>query len=123
VRLAPATTLCVPSAPAHDHFKCYAAKIQKGTTAFVPRTMTVTDQFETKTVELMKPLAVCMAADKNDEGVPRPGDRLVCYAAKDAKKQPAFEKRTVAIANQLGEQSLEVKKSNRLCLPASVVLQ
>jgi hypothetical protein len=123
LRLAPATTLCVPSAPAVDHFKCYPAKIEKGTAAFMPRTVTVADQFETKSVEITKPLAVCLAANKNDEGVPRPGDRLVCYAAKDAKKQPAFEKRTVAIANQFGELSLEVKKSNRFCLPASVVLQ
>jgi hypothetical protein len=123
LRLAPATALCVPSAPTVDHFKCYAAKIRKGTPAFVPRTVTVTDQFETKTVEITKPLAVCTAVNKNDEGVPRPDDRLVCYAGKEAKKQPAFEKRTVAIANQLGEQTLEVKKSNRVCLPATVVLQ
>ena len=123
LRLSGASALCVPSAPAVDHFKCYAAKLQKGTPAFLPRTVTVADQFETKSVEITKPLAVCLPVDKNDEGVPRPDDRLVCYAAKDAKKQPAFAKRIVAIANQFGEQSLEVKKSNRLCLPASVVLQ
>ncbi len=123
LRLAGAATLCVPSAPGVDHFKCYAAKVQKGTPAFVPRTATITDQFETKSVEITKPLAVCLPVDKNGEGVPRPDDRLVCYAAKDAKQQPAFEKRIVAIANQLGEQSLDVKKSNRVCLSASVVLQ
>ncbi len=128
LRLGRASTLCLPAgadggpvAAGLDHFKCYPAKLRKGTPAFVARTVTVTDRFETKSVVVGKPLAVCTAADKNDEGVPRPGDRLVCYAAKDARKQLAFEKRTAVVADQFGALTLEVKKSNRLCVPASVV--
>jgi hypothetical protein len=129
LRLSAAAALCVPSekdgepsALALDHFKCYRAKVPKGAARFVERTVVVTDQFETKTMTVAKPVAVCAAVDKNGEGVRRPSDRLVCYATKDAKRQPAFPGRTVQVHNQFGDLVLRVKASKTLCVPASLAL-
>ncbi len=125
LRVSGAATLCVPSEKdglpslqALDHFKCYRAKVTKGKPAFAERTVAVTDQFETKNVVVLKPLALCAAVNKNEEGVRRPSARLVCYQTKDVKGQSGFAKRTAAVRNQFGTLTLEVKKPKTLCLPA-----
>ena len=126
LRVSGAATLCVPSekdgvSSLHpvDHFKCYRAKVTKRTPSFEKRTVAVTDQFETKNVVILKPLALCAAVSKNGEAVRRPSDRLVCYETKDVKGQSAFAKRTAAVQNQFGNLILEVKKPKTL-VPAGV---
>ena len=111
-----------PSAPAGgiDHFQCYKIKETNKTPKFVKTTVTVQDQFGTKTVELKKPKRLCVPVDKNGE-TPGAGDHdshLLCYQAKQTS-EPKFEKiDPVYTANQFGNESLKVIKLAELCVPA-----
>jgi hypothetical protein len=125
LRLSGASTLCVPSAMdgaplalAVDHFECRRAKVPKGAPPFVPRTVVVADQFESRTTAVTKPLAVCTAVNVNDAGLRRPADTLICYATKNAK---GFPGRRVTIADPFGDATLDVKKPTVLCLPGALL--
>ncbi len=148
-----------------DHFLCYAAKVQKkhgdGTAAtpFPKRVqLAVTDHFQSaRRYDLKKVLWVCDPVAKSgspallagpQKGAPypitpstvdQPTMRLVCYAAKPAKKtiaqlgcgpanatdkgtplvQPKFAAaRGLSVASQLETRQLDAKKELVLCLPS-----
>jgi acyl-homoserine lactone acylase PvdQ len=118
-------TLCVPSekdgvasALGIDHFECYRAV--RGTPPFVPRTVTLADQYETKNTILTKPESVCTPADKNGEGIKDPTVSLTCYRIKSVPGQARFTARDAAITNQLGNQTVTAKKARTLCVPSAL---
>jgi cysteine-rich repeat protein len=119
-------TLCVPSekdgvasALKLDHFKCYAAKIAPKTPKFASRDVTLTDQYETKVVTVLKPVGVCAPVQKNEEPIRDAQTHLTCYQMKDVKGQEKFAKRLAQVRNQFGELTLNVTKANTLCVPAA----
>jgi hypothetical protein len=74
-----------------DHFKCYAVKVGSGSGAF-PKGLSVrlADAFgQEKLFALKKPTRLCLAADKDLQGVDDPDANLLCYAAKPVKKSCA----------------------------------
>jgi hypothetical protein len=71
-----------------NHFKCY--KVRSKGSGFVPLTVTVADQFETKMTRVLKPLLLCNPVDKNGEGIPDPACHLTCYRIRDAPGQLPF---------------------------------
>jgi hypothetical protein len=113
-----------------DHFTCYKAKVAKAKKGeppfpvFTKTTVTLTDQFGGPLAyDLKKPTRACLPADKNDEspGAQDHPDRLVCYAAKLAKRKPAqpkFVAQTVSTANQFGAEVVRAKKIDELCVPS-----
>jgi hypothetical protein len=58
-----------------DHFKCYKTH----STKFRASNVTVDDQFGSITVDIKKQLRLCVAADKNGEGILDPNSTLMCY--------------------------------------------
>lgn len=99
-----------------NHFKCYKVR-GKGFTA---RSVTLTDQFETRTTTIVKPLLLCNPVDKNGEGVPQPASHLTCYKIKDA---PGFAPRSVMVEDQFTDQDLQAiqgscRKAALLCVPS-----
>jgi len=105
------------------HFACYKAKVSKGTPKLPKGTqVSVADQFaEARTFDVKKPTRVCLAVDKNGEGIPRPDDALVCYKAKPAKGQPKHAKRAgVHVNHPFGPAQLDTVKEEELCLPSNV---
>ncbi len=99
-----------------DHFKCYQARITRGTPKFLPQTVTLTDQFETVDTLVRKPATLCNPVSKNTEPTVDPTAHLACYATKDSRTA-RFPKREVIVANQFGEQRVVVQKPYQLCVP------
>src|SRR6185369_12587024 len=73
-----------------DHYKCYKAKVTKGT-AGLPKgtTVAVADLFSTtRTLAVKKPKHVCTPVDREGDGIKNADGHLVCYQGKPAKGQP-----------------------------------
>ena len=95
-----------------DHFKCYKAKGKPPNVA-----VDLEDQFGIEPGVLVKrPTLFCNPVDKNGEGIRNPAAHLTCYKVKGDG-----EKRHVVVRNQFGEQTLEVKKPQILCVPSDKI--
>src|SRR5262245_57509878 len=103
----------VPAASA-DHFKCYKL-IQSTVQDFLPRQVTLVDQFDTELATVVRPLRFCNPVDKNGEGITDPTAHLNCYTI--APGQP-FRHRFVTVRNQFGDQMLRLVRPDSLCVPA-----
>ena len=118
-------TLCLPArsdgqsaALGLDNFKCYAAKTAVGTAKFAQRTVTLADEFETKSTKLLKPVSVCNPAGQDGAGITTPLAHLECYRISDVKGQPKFTARNVPVQNAFGSETLTVQKPDTLCVPS-----
>jgi hypothetical protein len=112
-----------------DHFKCYDAKVAKagpGTApfpVFTPTQTSVTDQFGTRLLNVLKPRHFCAPADLDgvDPSAPA-GDRyLVCYGVRLATtrpKQPRYVATSVSTHPSFGPEALSVGKAEELCVPS-----
>ena len=110
-----------PAAPSVDHFECYPVKTPKGEEKFAAVEVELADQFTAPhTFDVKKATRLCVAVDKNGEGIPDPGAALLCYEVKSGKFEPKHEKREgVYVANQFGPGQLDTVKEEELCVPAS----
>jgi hypothetical protein len=124
-------SLCLPAAKDDipiesdiNHYKCYKVRPAKGEPKFQERLVDLDDQFESKLTEVVKPRFLCNPVDKNGEGVPDPGNHLVCYRIDDAPGEPRFVRVQADILDQFGEQDLntlrgDCRKASFLCLPSA----
>jgi hypothetical protein len=122
-----ARTLCVPSTkdgvPSSlglDPFKCYRA--QRVVPRLASRDLELSDQFETKTMTVKKPLSLCNPVDADGAGIDDPATHLACYVVKNAPGQPRFARKDAAVANDLGAQPLSVLRPAALCVPSSTAI-
>jgi hypothetical protein len=106
----------VPQASPLDHFQCYTVKRSKGAPKFAKRTVSVSDQFETVTLTLVKPVLLCAPASKNNEDPTAPShpDHLTCYKTADGK----FPQSTHTISNQFGLDEVTLIHRRELCVPS-----
>jgi len=102
--------------PGLDHFQCYKVKRSKGGPKFAKRTVTVSDQFESLTLTLVKPVLLCAPASKNNEDPTAPShpDHLTCYKTQDGR----FPQSTHTITNQFGLDEVTVIHRRELCVPS-----
>jgi hypothetical protein len=105
-----------------DHYKCYKARVTPSTPKFVATQADVADQFEDRVYDLKKPKELCVAVDKNGEGVNHPGSALLCYKAKAASGEPPHVPvvNQINTADQFGALQLDTKKEDKFCVPATV---
>ena len=96
-----------------DHYRCYeVAEVELDPRPIVD----LADQFFTdEDIIATKAKMICAPVDKNGEGVTNSDTHLVCYETEPESEEAKLE---VEIANQFGEQILEVKKSKLLCVPS-----
>jgi Calx-beta domain/CARDB len=123
LKLKRSRTLCAPSSKSLtqadpgppptklDHFKCYQAKGEP----LHPTEVTLTDQFGTSESVVRRPVLLCTPVSKNDEGIQRPDQHLVCYQIKP--REPV--RRSIRVGNQFGLASLRVKRAETLCAPST----
>jgi hypothetical protein len=106
----------VAQTPPLDHFQCYVIKPSNGAPKFVPRTVTVSSQIETVTLEVVRPFRLCAPADMNGEDptAPSAADHLLCY--KTRSNHFGDEKHT--IQNQFGQRTVQLISRNELCVPS-----
>jgi hypothetical protein len=110
--------------PELDHFKCYKAKVAKGTPK-LPKGVQVTlaDQFDPKsarTFDVKKPKHLCLPVDKNGEGIKNPDGHLLCYQVTIPRGQPKHVARVgVHVGDQFGGEQLNTIKEEELCVPST----
>jgi hypothetical protein len=103
-----------PSPGTVNHYKCYAlAQAQ-----FRRDGIKIDDQFGTTTIALKRPTRLCVAASKNDEGIPEPDFHLLCYKAR--KTAGTFSGPTVFTTDQFGAATHRVFGARELCVPTVV---
>lgn len=108
-----------PMFPSLDHFECYKVAFAKTRVGGVK----VDDQFGTITVDVKKPLHLCVPVDKNGEGIPSPGQAAMCYLVRTTSGTPPPQKHlpnTLYTTHQFGSAALEVFGPRELCVPSTV---
>jgi hypothetical protein len=112
-----------PLIPAVDHFQCYKERRSRGTPRFAAiRDVKVDTPLEAaSSVDLVKPLRLCVPVDKNDErpGVENHPDLLLCYRAKSASGIPTTR---VSLDNQFGAQDYLINQRREFCVPSRQVV-
>jgi hypothetical protein len=98
-----------PAQNALEHFQCYRIKDKP----FDARTVSLTDQFGSRSAEVTKRVEVCNPVRKKKEPFSNRRAHLVCYTTSG----PALDI-PVTIRNQFGSQQLMVHEPTRLCLPS-----
>jgi hypothetical protein len=104
-------------------FKCYRVWQERRSPEFTPREVTLTDQFETKITEVLKPHLLCNPTDLNGQGIDTPLCHLLCYRIRDAAGQPEFVPVEVSVADELtaltvGTAQNSCRRVSLLCVPS-----
>ena len=114
-----AKSLTGPPAPLTrpiDHYKCYKVA---GAKLHVPG-IWIVDQFGDITVDVKKPLHLCLPAEKEHEGpLVDPGTALMCYKVNGL---PPDVLPTVHTLNQFGNDSYPIFGPRDFCVPSTVTL-
>ena len=99
-----------------DHFLSYQVRRSHDQPKFEKREVFLADRFGEGDFEVKKPVALLNPADKNGEGITDPNTHLISYRVKG----PQFEKfENVPVEDQFGQLLLDVKRPDRLLVPAS----
>ena len=114
------TTYCAPSQEiphpatvARDEYACYRARGPKRT-----QSLTLTDQFETRTTSVLKPYSVCHPASRDGAPLVDADANLVCYKMREASP-PAFDRHGITLSSPLGGEALRTTSNRLLCVPAT----
>jgi hypothetical protein len=111
-----------PASVTLDHFRCYEAKLSSKSKLPPSPQVRVHDQFTAaKTFLVSGVTRLCVAADKNDEGLKHADDAFLCYKIKLPKGEPKHKKqKNVFTHDQFGGLRLETVAEDEVCLPAAV---
>jgi hypothetical protein len=129
VELASADMLLVPAAKSLtsppppladpiDHFKCYRVFTGRQRVAG----LTIDDEFGTLTEKLTRPVRVCLAADKNGEGVPDPTSALTCYKVYQTSAPFFRGKSPIYVNDQFFSGTTSVNLLRELCVPSQLTI-
>ncbi len=99
-----------------DHFTCYKVRGHQRVSG-----LTVEDQFGTLLVDVKRPERLCLATDKNGEGIPVPGAEMLCYQIRPARPRFSF-KPPLFINNQFGPLTINLTRPTELCVPSLVTV-
>ncbi len=106
-----------PLATPIDAFKCYRV-----TTAKQRATgLAVSDQFGSITVDVKKPLHLCLAASVDGTAIPTPGASVMCYQVRGSR--PAAPPPMVYTHDAYGPDQYGFFGPRDLCFPSTVVFQ
>ena len=111
------STTPAPLVPTIDHYKCYRLSTAKSRTSG----LAVTDQFGSITVDVKRPLHLCLATAKNGEPIPVPGASLLCYLIRGTR--PEAPPPVIYTHNQFGPDQHGFFGPRDLCIPATVTFQ
>lgn len=114
----PAEKNGVPSGLNNDPLHCHKTRIARGTDRFDPRSASLSDQFGSTTIRVLRPAALCFATSV--DGVPPndPDAARLCY--KLAPRPSDVTAHDVTTRDAFGDLSITARRSNLLCLPATI---
>jgi hypothetical protein len=112
----PATPLQPPTI---DHFQCYRVRKSRGQPGFAKVTASITDQFESASITLLRPFRLCVPANKNGEDptAPMHDGLLLCYTSRSGM---TFGTMSANINNQFGDDELTLIHRRELCVPSKL---
>lgn len=99
-----------------DHMTCY--KVKRGRLTPRPTDVSVQDQFGTITVDIKRPVRLCIATDKNEEGIPVPGVQTLCYQVRPPRNPRFKAPNPIFINNQFGPKTIALTRPTELCVPS-----
>lgn len=104
--------------PRIPHYKCYKVAAARTRVAGIQ----LQDQFGTFLFDVKKPVRLCVAADKNHEGITDPPVPMMCYKVRPTSGFPTFvgPLDPVYVDNQFGPMSFEVNHVRELCVPSTL---
>jgi hypothetical protein len=110
-----------PGANDVDDYACYRVTPSAGRRSFVPIPgVGLSDQFETRTVDLVKPRRLCVPVALNGGTVKNPGRDLLCYQARLADGESPHEpRRGLHVNDVFGLERLDTVREDDVCVPAS----
>jgi hypothetical protein len=124
--LVPTAKTLPPAAPptaepvtAVDHYHCEVVRLTPPSPDPPPRDITVVDQFGTRHLAVKRPKLLCVATDKNGEGINRPNAHLLCYKVRPTPPHTVAAAQTI---DQFGARVVAPNKEREFCLPTSIVL-
>jgi len=83
--------------------------------------VSLSNQFQSRTVEIFKPDRFCNAVDKNGEGIIDPAAHLTCYKVRRTR---SMVRPQVITTDQFGQLELNVlRRRTRLCVPSEEIGQ
>ena len=103
-----------PITPAINHFACYRVVGAR----FAQKGIKVDDQFKSVVGDIKKPVRLCTAVNKNDEGVLDEAGNLLCYQMKTGHKVAFRGIDGVFIDNQFEATTIDVFGLRELCVPS-----
>lgn len=120
--------LPAPNSADHDvdHFLCYRARATSGTFPWFRRRLVhvaaATEFDAIRRFRLGRIKSLCVAADKNGEGMKNPAARLLCFRARALRHQERHRKRSgLWGTDQFGTERLDTGRSVDLCVPSTEV--
>jgi hypothetical protein len=117
--LPPAAPPSTPPATAVDHYHCEVVRLTPGSPDPPPRDITVVDQFGTRHLAIKRPKLLCVATDKNGEGINRPDAHLLCHPARPTPPHTIAAAQTI---DQFGSRVVAPNKEREFCVPTSIVM-
>jgi hypothetical protein len=96
-----------------DHYLCYKVKAPK-----FEGTATLTDQFETGSFEIKKPVHLCNPVDKNQTGIQDPDTHMKSYKIKPVTAKHS-RRRGIRVQNQFGLIRVDTIREDFLLVPSS----
>jgi hypothetical protein len=108
------------AAQAGDAFLCYRGRTAPHTTRFAGATAALTDEWQTRALELRRPRLLCAPVDLGS-GVLDPDTHLIGYAARAADQLPYLAEANVQVLSSLGELYVDRHSAPELLLaPAHI---
>jgi hypothetical protein len=106
-----------------DRMKCYRIRQKDGPRDFVPITVKLKDQFETKQTVVIKPELLCNPTELDGDPITSPTCHLVCYRIKDVEGQPEFVPVPVTVRDEFYDRSINpfrgsCRQISLLCVPS-----
>jgi hypothetical protein len=111
-----ASTQGVPNIPG---WRCYAAKTAKGTAKFTARDVFWNGSLQQSAATVLKPVAYCDPV--NNSQINNTVSALACYKIKDVQSTPKFAGAQINISTPFGDETLDLKKSNTVCVSVSSI--
>jgi hypothetical protein len=106
----------VATAQGSDSFLCYKSRVPKDAPKFLGTTVPITDELETRSLQVKGPRVLCVPADLGD-GVSDPDTNLLGYRAKLPRGSAKYPgENNVQILNDLGELYVDAKARPQLLL-------
>jgi hypothetical protein len=123
-------TLCTPAEKdsiasdlSGDRMKCYRVVQKVGQRDFEERVVTLTDQFETKETQVIKPVLLCNPTGLDGDPITSETCHQVCYRIDDVSGQPDFVPVPVTVQDEFYDLAIdpfrgECRQVSLLCVPS-----